>query len=145
MFHSVLPKSMKTKFRFVAFLKLSTYVPVLSDCSCERTFVRLLHRGVLLSFMFVFISVVVFVVVFVFMSCRLVTTSPVVFVFLLFFSHKVDLPGGQKASLTTNPSKKPSGADANFLEHLTVKLDLPADEIFAPRLKLRIVDHRLGG
>ncbi|CAM9992524.1 unnamed protein product [Ectocarpus sp. 6 AP-2014] len=57
----------------------------------------------------------------------------------------VDLPHGKKVSLTTNPSKKPSGADANFLERLKVPLDLPVNEIFAPRLKLCVRDVRLGG
>ncbi|CAN0349753.1 unnamed protein product, partial [Hapterophycus canaliculatus] len=52
---------------------------------------------------------------------------------------------GSGVSLTTNPSKKPSGADANFLERLTVPLDLPVMDMFAPRLKLRVRDVRLGG
>eukprot|EP00752_Nemacystus_decipiens_P012046 g10680.t1 len=58
---------------------------------------------------------------------------------------EVDLPNGKKVSLTTNPSKKPSGADANFLERLTVPLELPVEDIFAPRLKLCVRDVRLGG
>lgn len=58
---------------------------------------------------------------------------------------QVDLPHGKKVSLTTNPSKKPSGADANFLERLTVPLELPVEDIFAPRLKLCVRDVRLGG
>ncbi|CAM9701229.1 unnamed protein product, partial [Scytosiphon promiscuus] len=58
---------------------------------------------------------------------------------------EVDLPNGKRVSLTTNPSKKPSGADANFLERLTVPLDLPVRDMFAPRLKLRVRDSRLGG
>ncbi|CAN0425328.1 unnamed protein product, partial [Laminaria digitata] len=47
--------------------------------------------------------------------------------------------------ITTDSSKKPSGADANFLERLKVPLDLPVEEIYAPRLKLRVRDQRLGG
>lgn len=58
---------------------------------------------------------------------------------------QVDLPHGKKVSLTTNPSKKPSGADANFLERLKVPLELPVEDIFAPRLKLCVRDVRLGG
>ena len=58
---------------------------------------------------------------------------------------QVDLPGGKKVSLATNPSKKPSGSDANFLERLKVPLELPVMPIFAPRLKLCVRDTRLGG
>lgn len=58
---------------------------------------------------------------------------------------QVDLPGQGKVSLATNPSKKPSGPNANFLERLAMPLDLPVKEIFSPRLKLRVVDNRLGG
>lgn len=58
---------------------------------------------------------------------------------------QVDLPHGKKVSLTTNPSKKPTGADANFLERLKVPIDLPVNDIFAPRLKLTVRDVRLGG
>ena len=58
---------------------------------------------------------------------------------------QADLPHNRKISLTTNASKKPSGADANFLERITEKVDLPVEEIFAPRLKLRVYDVRLGG
>lgn len=64
---------------------------------------------------------------------------------MIYVLLQVDLPGQNKVSLATNPSKKPSGADANFLERLTIPIKLPTKEIFAPRLKLRVVDNRLGG
>jgi hypothetical protein len=33
----------------------------------------------------------------------------------------------------TEPSHKPSGTDANFLQRIKIKMPLPANEIFAPR------------
>lgn len=45
----------------------------------------------------------------------------------------------------TDPSKKPTGTDANFLERLKIPLDLPVNDIFSPRLKLCVRDTRLGG
>lgn len=67
--------------------------------------------------------------------------------FLLLLRHgaQADLPNGKKVSLTTDASKKPSGADANFLQRLKIPLELPVEEIFTPRLKLRVRDTRLGG
>ena len=33
----------------------------------------------------------------------------------------------------TTPSHKPTGADANFLQRIKIKMPLPVNEIFAPR------------
>jgi len=45
----------------------------------------------------------------------------------------------------TATSKKPSPANANFLERIVVDLELPIDTIFTPPLKISVIDTRLGG
>ncbi|CAM9300396.1 unnamed protein product, partial [Phaeothamnion confervicola] len=64
---------------------------------------------------------------------------------LPYLEMEMDLPKHQTVSAVTNPSKKPSGANANFLERIKLPVELPCREIFAPRLKLRVRDTRLGG
>lgn len=59
--------------------------------------------------------------------------------------EQTDLPNNHRVSLTTKASRKPSGADANFLERMIQEVQLPVHEIYAPRLKLCVRDVRLGG
>ncbi|CAM9913483.1 unnamed protein product [Discosporangium mesarthrocarpum] len=58
---------------------------------------------------------------------------------------EMDLPRGKRVSATTKASRKPSGPNANFLERIKMEVELPLEEIFAPRMKLRVRDTRLGG
>lgn len=64
---------------------------------------------------------------------------------MIFFFSQLDLPNGSKISLSTDPSKTPTGTDANFLQRLKIPVELPVEEIFSPRLKLCVRDIRLGG
>ena len=45
----------------------------------------------------------------------------------------------------TKASKRPTGRDPNFLEHIVVPIKLPVDALYAPRLKITARDTRLGG
>ena len=52
---------------------------------------------------------------------------------------------GKKGRLETVPSKKPNGANANFLQHLTFPVQLPLDKRYLPNVTVQCVDLRLGG
>ncbi|CAN0111503.1 unnamed protein product [Ascophyllum nodosum] len=64
-----------------------------------------------------------------------------------------------KKAVNTEASNKPTGRDANFLQasqakrgsasipllHIKMQLQLPEDEIYSPRVNIRVYDTRLGG
>ncbi|CAM9243290.1 unnamed protein product, partial [Sphacelaria rigidula] len=58
---------------------------------------------------------------------------------------EVDDMDGTKRSLQTETSNKPSGSNANFLKRVKMKLELPREVTYAPRVKIRVYDTRLGG
>ncbi|CBN78812.1 conserved unknown protein [Ectocarpus siliculosus] len=58
---------------------------------------------------------------------------------------EVDDMDGTKRSVLTDSSNKPTGRDANFLQRIKMELQLPLDVIYAPRVKIRVYDTRLGG
>ena len=45
----------------------------------------------------------------------------------------------------TNSSKRPTAENANFLERLVGKIQMPEDPLFAPPLNIIVTDSRLGG
>ena len=61
-----------------------------------------------------------------------------------FCEFSVDTPNAA-APVATKASKRPSGQNPNFLERIVLKLQLPEDALFAPRLTLTARDTRLGG
>eukprot|EP00752_Nemacystus_decipiens_P012043 g10677.t1 len=58
---------------------------------------------------------------------------------------EVDDMDGTKRTVLTDTSNKPTGRDANFLQHIKLEVRLPLDVIYAPRVKIRVYDTRLGG
>lgn len=50
-----------------------------------------------------------------------------------------------KTAITTKPSNKPSGTDANFLECVDIALLMPEDKEYAPVIEVFVYDHSLYG
>jgi hypothetical protein len=50
-----------------------------------------------------------------------------------------------KTAITTKPSGKPSGPDANFLECVDIAVLMPEDKDFAPVIEVFVYDHSLYG
>jgi hypothetical protein len=57
---------------------------------------------------------------------------------------ELDTADGKRTAVTES-SKRPTAQNPNFLERIVIEVPLPIKEIFAPPLKIRAVDLRLGG
>jgi hypothetical protein len=52
---------------------------------------------------------------------------------------------GRRNFTRTSASKKPSGPQANFLEHIVIECELPVKPIYCPNLSIKCFDSRFGG
>lgn len=50
-----------------------------------------------------------------------------------------------KVTAATEPSKRPTPQNPNFLQRILVEVELPEKEVFAPPIKINAKDLRLGG
>lgn len=63
---------------------------------------------------------------------------------LPFLEFEVDSMSGHETAVTVT-SRKPTPANPNFLERVILPVQMPENSVFAPRLKIRCKDTRLGG
>jgi hypothetical protein len=52
---------------------------------------------------------------------------------------------GRLTSYKSKRSSKPTGRNANFLEHIVTSIELPEDILFTPQLNVRVYDNIYGG
>jgi hypothetical protein len=56
-----------------------------------------------------------------------------------------DHEGVEEDRQSTDPSNRPSGPEANFLQQIVFDIELPVDPLYCPPLQIKIFDSRLGG